>query len=247
MSIKQGFKAVILPDVHIHSNGYDKVYDVAKNFVRNFKPDKVYLLGDFADCRSLSHWDLDKKRKIDGDSHRNELDVLGRELDYLQKYSKEVIWLAGNHEHWVDQYLDNHPEVEGLIEYPKLLRLKERGIKWVPYNDLYKVGQLYMTHGMYAGEHHAKMHLTKLGCNVVYGHVHRSQVYSVNMVMQKSMKAYGLGCLCNKKPAFLRGKAGSWDHQLAVLYVASNGEFNLYPIDIINHRFYFNGKSYGRK
>ena len=87
----------------------------------------------------------------------------------------------------------------------------------------------------------------KLGCNIVYGHTHRSQVYGINMVMQKTLKAWGLGCLCNKKPSYLRGKAGSWDHQFAVLYVASNGEFNLYPIDIINNRFYFNGKSYESK
>lgn len=242
----KGLKAVILPDAHISDKGHDRVYDVAKNFIKDFKPDITYLLGDFAECASLCHWDLNKKRKMEGKRHTNEIAMLAKELDYLQEYSGKVVWFEGNHENWVEQYIDLHPEVEGLIEYQELLDLKKRKIEWVPHNDLYKVGQLYLTHGMYIGEHHAKLHLTKLGCNIVYGHTHRSQVYGVNMVMQKPMKAYGLGCLCNKKPSFLRGKVGSWDHQLAVLYIATNGEFNLYPIDIINNRFYFNGKSYGK-
>ncbi len=244
---KKGFKAVILPDVHIGDKGYDSVYDSVKKFLKEFKPDKTYLLGDFAECASLSHWEMDSKRKMEGKRHFNEINTLKRELDFIQKYSKEVIWFEGNHENWVEQYIDNHPEVEGLVEYPVLLDLKKRGIEWVKHNDLYRIGQLYMAHGMWIGEHHAKLHLSKLGCNIVYGHTHRSQVYGINMVMQKTLKAWGLGCLCNKKPSYLRGKAGSWDHQFAVLYVASNGEFNLYPIDIINNRFYFNGKSYESK
>jgi len=142
--------------------------------------------------------------------------------------------------------------VEGLVEYDRLLKLKKRGIEWVRQDNgadkshnLYKVGSLYLHHGLYTGEHHAKAHLTKLGCNIIYGHTHRSQTYCINMVMQRTIQAWGLGCLCNKKASYLKGKVGSWNHQLAALYMASNGEFNLYPIDIINNRFYFNGKSYG--
>jgi|TARA_B100001971_G_scaffold193962_1_gene199516 hypothetical protein len=184
---------------------------------------------------------------MEGKRHGNEIAMIAKELDFLQKYSGKVVWFEGNHENWVERYVDTHPEVEGLIEYEPLLGLKKRKIEWIKFNELYRVGSLYLTHGMYVGEHHAKLHLTKLGCNVVYCHTHRSQVYGINMVMQNSLKAWGLGCLCDKKPSYLRNKAGSWDHQFAVLYMATNGEFNLYPIDIINHRFYFNGKSYGRR
>lgn len=187
---------------------------------------------------------MQKRRKMEGLRHKAEIDNIAKVLDLLQKHSKKIVWLEGNHENWVEQYLDKNPELEGLIEYQELLDLKDRGIKWVKLNHLHKVGHLYLTHGMYINQYHAKKHLDVLGCNVVYGHTHKSQMHSKNMVMLKTYKAWGLGCLCGKKPDYLRGKIGNWDTGFAVLYVATNGEFNLFPIDIIRNRFYFNGRSY---
>lgn len=239
-----GTKNIILPDVHINDKGYAPVYDVVKPFIKDFKPDVVYLLGDFADCCSLSHWNLQKRRKMEGKRHKAEVALVDKELQFLEKHCKKIVWIEGNHENWVEQYLDKNPEIEGLVEYPELLRLKERGIKWVPWNTLHKVGHLYLTHGMYVNEYHAKKHLDVLGCNICYCHTHKSQTHTKNIVMQKTQKAWCLSCLCDKKAEYLKGKTGNWDEGFATLYVASNGEFNLYPIDIINNRFYFNGKSY---
>ena len=56
----KGIKAIILPDVHIDHKGYDKVYLPVRKFIKDFKPDTIYLLGDFADCSSLSNWDLSR-------------------------------------------------------------------------------------------------------------------------------------------------------------------------------------------
>ena len=240
--MSKGFKAVILPDVHINDRGYHKCYEPVKKFIKQFKPDKTVLLGDFADSSALSHWNLEKRRKIEGKRHKKEMAMVDKELKYLEKHTKEIIWLEGNHENWVEQYIDKNPEMEGLVEYQVLLRLKERGIKWIAMNDLYKLGDLYLTHGMYANLHHAKKHMEKLGCNICYGHTHMPQEYGCSMRMQKPLKAVCLGCLCGKKPDYLRGKHGNWRNGFAVLYVASNGEFNIYPIDIINNRFYFNGR-----
>ena len=72
---RKGFKAVILPDVHIGDKGYDSVYDSVKKFLKDFKPDKTYLLGDFAECASLSHWEMDSKRKMEGKRHFNEINT----------------------------------------------------------------------------------------------------------------------------------------------------------------------------
>ena len=236
----RGFKAVILPDVHINDRGYNKVYDVVKRFIAEYKPDKVYLLGDFADASTLSHWNLQKRRACEGRRHRKEIEVLSKELDFLQRHSKEVIWLEGNHENWVEQYIDKNPESEGLLEYPELLDLEKRGIQWVPYNKLLKVGKLYMTHGRYASKYHAAKHADTIGSNIVYCHTHMPQTYGCNKETTTPYMAYCLGCLCGKSPSYLRGKQGNWIHGFATLYVADNGEFNLYPINIISGRFYYN-------
>ena len=244
--MKKGIKAVLLPDVHIDDQGYHPVYKPVKTFISQFKPDLIVLMGDFANCSSLSHWNLEKRRKMEGLRHAKELEKVDIELRFLEKHSKKIVWLEGNHEHWCEQYIDKNPEIQGFLEYPTALNLKKRKIEWIELNKLYKVGELYLTHGMYTNKYHAAKHLEKLGCNICYCHTHMPQTYGHNMRMQKPYKATCLGCLCNKKPDYLKGKEGNWINGFGILYVANNGEFNLYPIDIIGGRFYYEGKRYSR-
>lgn len=242
--MKDGYHAVVLADVHIDKDGTKPSYEIAKRYIKRVKPDKVVLAGDFVESDPLSHWQVSKKCRIEVAGHRLELDNVEKELDFLQKYCGEVVWLEGNHENWVMQYLENHPEMTGLIEYPIVLDLAGRGIQWVPHHDLYWLGKLAVTHGLYLGDNHAKKHLMSYGCNIMYGHTHRSDMHTMNMVQQPTMKAWGLSCLCGKKPYFMKNKPAKWDEGFGDVYVADNGEFNAYIVDIINNRFYHNGKSY---
>ncbi len=239
-----GYHAVVLSDVHIDKDGVKAPYEVAKNYIKRTKPDKVILAGDFAECDPLSHWQISKKCRISLVSHRDELAKIDAELKFLEKYCGEIIWLEGNHENWVAQYLEDHHEMTGSVEYRTQLELDSRGIKWIPQHELYMLGKLAVTHGVYLGNNHAKKHLEAFGCNIMYGHTHRSDMHTMNMVQQPTMKAWGLPCLCDKKPHFMKNKPCKWDNGFGDIYVADNGEFNAYIVDIINNRFYHNGKSY---
>lgn len=240
----KGFKALILPDVHIDHKGYDKVYGVVKKFVSDFEPDIIYLLGDFADCASLSGWDLSKKRKMEGRRHAKEIKNVDKELSYLSTHTDKLVWLEGNHEYRVERYLDDHPEVEGLIEYQEQIDLKKYNCEWVPYNKIYKVGKLNMIHGRYANKYHAAKHSGKIDGNLVYCHTHVPQRFCSIKENATPRSVWCLGCLCKKNPSYLKGAEGAWLHGFGILYVAGNGEFNLYSVDIINNRFYWGGKSY---
>ncbi len=239
----KGIKSIILPDLHISRRGYARVYDTVKDFIIDFKPDVVYLLGDFADNEALCPHMMGN---FSSATHAAEIRVLDKELKFLEKHSGKIVWIEGNHEDWVNQYEAKFPKLRGTLTYETQLRLSERNITWIPRSrkKLLKVGKLHMFHGMYINEYHANKHLRKIGCSVVYGHTHVGQVHTNDQVMQRTHKAYGLGCLCNKKASYLKDLEGSWNHEFAVLYSATNGDFNLYPIDIIGNRFYFNGKSY---
>jgi len=236
-------KILILPDAHITVK-IPKPYQLVKKFVKDFKPDETILLGDFMDVESLSAWDMDKKRLMEGRRFQKEVDVANKELDYLQKYSKKITYLEGNHEWRIGRYLDKNPEMEGLLELPLKLNLDKRKIKFLPMNNLYKVGHMYFTHGMWVNKYHAQQHLTRLGCNVCYGHAHDSQTAMLNMKMQKPVMAYGLGCLCGHEPDYLKGRPASWLNQFAVMYLSDNGDYNIYPINIVNNKFIWNGRQY---
>lgn len=236
-------KVVLLFDVHL-TEKVPKQYEVVKKFIKGFIPDIVVLGGDFMDCSSLSHWNQNKKREMEGKRFAKECQVANKELDFLQEYSFKQVYLKGNHEDWVDQYVDAHPELEGLIDLESNLKLKERFIEVVDVNKLYRLGNLYITHGMYTNLYHAAKHLNRLGCNVVYGHTHNIQSAMMNMRMQKPIQATAIGCLCDHSPSYLKGKPANWINGFAVVYLQDNGDFNLYPVNIIKNKFIFEGKLY---
>ena len=236
-------KIVVLPDVHMDTS-IPKAYEVVKKFIKDFKPDKVILLGDFMDVSAFSAWDLDKKRLMEGRRWEKEVELANSELDFLQKYSKQIIYLEGNHEDRVERYLDKHPEMEGMIEVPIVLNLKERKIDWYKMNELYKLGHCYFTHGMWINKYHAQAHMARLGCNIMYGHTHRPQSDSMSMQMQKPIRAYGLGCLCDKAAPYLKGRPSNWGTEFAVIYMDKDKHFTRYPVEIFNNKFIFNGVLY---
>ena len=237
-------RIIILPDIHMRTT-VPKPYQLVKRFIKEQKSDEIVLLGDFMDCSALSHWNKDKKRPMEGLRYKKEVALANKELDFLEKHTKKITYLEGNHENWVEQYLDKTPEMEGLIELPKVLKLKERKIKWIKMNDLYKIGKLYATHGMYTNKYHANKHLSTLGANVVYGHIHRPQSDMMNMKMQKPHQATALGCLCSHDPEYMKNRPANWMNGFGIVYLnETTGSFNLYSINIINDRFIWNGKEY---
>lgn len=238
-------RVIIIPDAHL-TDETPKDYEAIKPFIKMFKPDKIILLGDFMDVASLSAWDLDKKRVMEGKRIKNEIAQANIELNYLAKYCPEIIYLEGNHEDRIERYLDKNPEVEGMIELKDQLRLSERKIKWIKMNDLYKLGDMYFTHGMYTNVGHARKHLQALGCNITYGHTHSTQTALQNMAMQKPYMSYALGTLGDKAPSYMKNRPSNWINQFAIFYYCDKtGHFNLYPINIIKGRFIWNGTEYG--
>jgi metallophosphoesterase superfamily enzyme len=243
--------AIILPDVHL-TDVLPKDYLPVREFIKDFKPNKIILLGDFMDIASLSAWDMDKKRLMEGRRINKELTIANKELDFLQSNVKDkdkgVIYIEGNHEDRVTRYIDSHPEMEGMIELPDKLDLKKRGVEWIKLNKLFKLGDMYFTHGMYTNQYSAAKHLQKLGCNVTYGHQHGTQTFMQNMAMQKPHMAYALGTLGDKAPDYMKGKPGNWINQFAVFYWdTTTGHFNLYPVNVIGSGFFWNGKKYSAK
>lgn len=237
--------SIIAPDVHLEEKEPPKPYKLLKKLIVDIQPKRIILLGDFLSLNSLSHWAYDKKKLCENKRFKKEIDKANHELDFLQKNCDEVIYLGGNHEDWVVQYVEKRPEVEGLMELPIVLKLKERGITWVPMNKLYKVGKMYFVHGLYISKYHASKHLHSYGCCITYGHTHTAQTAQMNMKMQDPIMAYGLGCLCDHEPEYRRGRPSNWIDQAAIMYHdTETGNFNLYPINITKGQFIWNKKIY---
>lgn len=202
------------------------------------------LLGDYLDCESVSHWLKDKARILENKRLLKEYELGNRELDYLAQFCPKITYIEGNHENWVEQYIDHNPSTEGLLEVKKCLNLEARGIKYVKLNHLYKIGKLYFTHGIFATKYHASKHLAAYGASIMYGHTHNAQTAQMSMQMIKPVMAYGLGCLCSHSPYYLHNRPCNWIDQFAVVEFDEKGNFNVTPINITNHQFIYAGKVY---
>jgi hypothetical protein len=171
-----------------------------------------------------------------------EVGFANEQLDYIQKHSKHVVYVEGNHENWSFQYVERYPELQGMVEIPVRLELEKRSIEWIPLNSLYRVGHMAFTHGLYTNNYHAKKHLDVFGCCLCYGHTHRAMTHTWKLAEQEPIMAYGLGCLCDHSPQYLRGRPSSWIDQFAIMYTDTDTkQFNLIPINITNNQFIYDG------
>jgi hypothetical protein len=85
----------------------------------------------------VSSHNIGKLRLIDGERLLAEYKAIEEVVFRHQRIiennpAARIVWLEGNHCYRVTRYLDAHPELEGLLEIPIVLKLKERGIEWIP-------------------------------------------------------------------------------------------------------------------
>jgi predicted phosphodiesterase len=244
--------AVLLPDIHYPEHSVVSM-NLVKKLIKDIKPDEIIYQGDNLDMGVISHWNLDKKRKVELKRLKQDYSGFEKEIldpiEALAGKKTKFVWLNGNHEDWANQYLDKNPELEGIIEPEICLNLKERGYEIVPYNNIYKLGKLNIIHGYYHNKYHADKTLGVFEESICYGHMHSPQMQSKTKPMDSSdfHAAYGLPCLCDLSPDYMKNRPNAWVHGFGVVYIMPDGSFNLYPIIIINNKFIFQGKLYESK
>jgi len=234
-------------DMH-HPVHDKKLWRNVLRFAEDFRPDAWVFGGDNMDLEVVSHWVGSKRRKVEGkrlsrDYQRFNDEVLDP-VDALLPDDAERIFLLGNHEDWVEQYIDEHPEVEGFFEVRKNLNLE----KWdvYDYGEVAKLGKLHFIHGEYFNIHHAHKTGQIYGRNVVMGHTHTYQVHThITPMDVEAHAAVALPCGCHLNPEYRKNKPNAWVTGFGVFFVQPNGNFALYPVIAVNGAFVApNGKLY---
>jgi len=246
LKTREQLRSVIaLPDIHYPTNiDLSPVYD----FIRDMKPDEVILLGDYTNADQLSP----KYRTTDAENGIyetiEELEGFIKEVVVggIQKASPEskLVVLGGNHfEQRADKSIRENKSRERLLD---LKQYFPHGVKFLKYNEFYKVGDLYYTHGMYCGELHAKKTLMAVTRNLIYGHVHDHQVFvKKSPVDSDPVMAKSVGCLCNPDPYYLHKTPNSWVNGFHIAFFRNDGRHYDYFIQIQKDgSFFFNNKLY---
>jgi predicted phosphodiesterase len=214
--------------------------------IKRIKPDIFINLGDVGEWETVSAWRYKGKKLppleyqiplIDSEIEKvNEgIDQIDTVLDEV-KCKKRYI-CAGNHDEWLDAFVERYPYMDEYT-FKKACKWKERGYKYLSYNEPLKIGKLTFIHGAYATTYHAKKHLECYGENIIYGHVHDFQRHTLTK-LGGTIGAWSLGCLkdmSREKNKWLRGRLHNWNHGFAIIDWFKNGTFKVEVVEIIKGR-----------
>lgn len=169
-------RVLVIPDVHVpyhHELTWETILAVA----RDWRPDVLVILGDFADCYAVSDYPKDPGRKL---TFADEVAAVNRELDRVRALRvPRVIALEGNHETRLARLVAKQaPALHGTVDIARLFDMRARGFEWVPYGHHTTIGKFSFMHDAgHAGVYAARQSVAAFGGNIVFGHTHRASCH----------------------------------------------------------------------
>ena len=200
---------LVIPDPHAHPDYHNERATWLGKLIVAIKPDSVINVGDMWDMPSMNTFEMGKKTW--GRQYGRDL-AAGLEFDErlwaptrkAKRKKPRAIFLEGNHEHRLKRTLNNHPEMEGLIDFKdfQLDRNYDEVIEY--YGQTPGVVQVdgvsyahYFISGVMGrpigGEHPAYSCITKLGSSATCGHIH-TRDFSMRSDINGDKKRLGLVC-----------------------------------------------------
>ena len=242
-------RGLVFGDVHLSTeDGEHPAWQAFKAYAKACKPAFTVDLGDFISWGMISRFNRGQGRKLEGRRIAQEYDFANRQLDEIMKFSPDHILLQGNHDVWMEEYVDEHPEVEGMVEYPRALGLEARGITYVTLpeqpKDLTK--KLSVLHGWWSPKYAARKHLEAIRKSCLFGHIHRFDVaYDKNFATGEVLEAHALGCLCDTRPSYQRARPTQHVNGFAEVFLdGETGEFQVNHVIMQNGLYKVGGKLY---
>lgn len=250
-------KAIVLPDFQL-----PYIDAIALNAVEQYMADNKFdywvQLGDYMDFEYASRWTEENLKVLSGNTFLDDYayanEVLDRHIKLVRGNNPhaEMVIIEGNHDFRPERVIEKDPRFEGLIEFHRNLRLREKNIRFVRFwskGELYKIGNATFVHGLHTNDHHAKKMVSAFGTNIFYGHTHDIQQYSLTYKGGgKTIVGQSMGCLCKYNMPYIKGKPTRWQQGFGVFYFFPNGDFSYYIPRIIKGRFVSpEGKAYQGK
>lgn len=245
----------------LHYPKWDKdTFGALTHFLEENKVAGFIFGGDQLDLETISHHTKGKPLYRPPKGYLN--DIEGFQTDILEPLEKLLpsgipkIWHIGNHERFETDLIEEHPELEGLVDHTRHFQLEKRGWKIIPLGHSYRLGKLTTCHGEIltgignqAGAFPAKKAVELYGTSVLAGHTHSPQsfckVSPVEHVQKWMAWIAPIGGRTN--PTYLRNRPTAWLNGFVIIEVMDGGYFNLFPVVVTKGRCAYGGKIYGGK
>ena len=220
---------LFLSDIHLPYHDI-KALTLALDYGKKNNINTIYLNGDIMDFYKASFHEQDpKKRDV-----AYEFEVARQFLDLLQKEfpNAKLFFKEGNHCLRWSRYLRvKAPIVLDMEEFriDVILKLRERGIEWIPNKTLVKIGKLNAIHGNEykggGGINVARTLWLRAGDNVIAGDKHKTQSAIKTNIDKKTVGTWSVGCMCELNPDYM--PFNEWNVGFAHILVEPNGNFQV--------------------
>jgi len=240
-------RALIIPDCHIPYQD-EAAYNLMLRVAKDFRPNEVVILGDFADFYSVN---LHGKSPNQEHILNNEIIEVNKKLGELSMLFKKArkVFIVGNHEHRLERYIEQKaPELFNTTTLEKILSLKS--FKVVPYspNQKYNVlgTKLIARHEPLAGGNYAaRSTVAKAMKSVIFGHIHSIQEHQVVTIDGENHRGISCGWLGDSSHKVMQYVKGhhQWTHGFSLVTV-HDGDFFNETVHIINGKCRANGRIY---
>ena len=207
--------------------------------MKDWKPTRVVALGDWIDASGYSSFASEEEfdQLIEYQEGNDLLDRFLGPGDY---------YLEGNHEQRWRRPGNLPKRYRRLLDPRYWLHIKERKLKWIPYSrhSVLRIGKLAFVHG-FATNKYASASEAQVFGNVVHGHTHRIQRFTVPSGGETAT-GYNIGCMCRLDPEYASTYLGAqaWQHGFGFAYIQKSGNFDFTQVRIGGKKVFINGKEY---
>jgi predicted phosphodiesterase len=249
-------RSVFLPDIHVPFHD-EKAVSCALAFIRHYKPQAVFQLGDLADFYAISRFSRDPERRA---RFMEEIHACRKMLERIREAAGgEALfyYIQGNHEYRLTRYLwDKAAELHGIdaLDITNLLQLHHERIRakymaagrMIHQRGNKRAGNptLIVKHGDYVRKragYSATAEIDDAWVSGISGHTHR-------MAMVGRRNEAGLfswteaGCLCDLNPEYMEGKTADWHQAIAYgTHETPGSRFEIQLAPIIKGKIIYGG------
>ena len=220
-------------------------YEILKKHISMIPKEfrRLIILGDFLDCPHLMGKKADFKNMCKSTETLEELSKVSEIeflwgnniLDELQYLFGWIYFVEGNHDWRYKNFINNWAPIAYAhnFDLKRNLKLEERGIPFINYNDWLDIGNIALTHGMFHGATHLKKHMEACGKSTMYGHLHQADSKSF-FFREQIKKAWSLPCMCDLNPEYIKNRDMNWSNGYGTMGMKSNGNFNIHIHEIFD-------------
>lgn len=236
-------------------------FKVLGDFIADTQPDNIVQIGDFLTYDSISAWNNAKRLSMEGQRLSKELesgaDAYNLLMEGIRKlndrnranrkatYRPNMYWLLGNHEDRAERYVEQNPEMKGLVFFNRFFDPTEEGWEIVEYREHCEFNGVMFTHIPMSGNNQpmSSKHLVKnvvsdYNCSIVFGHTHKLAFESDGMLSPDGVvrrTALNVGCYFDHMPDYASGSRGTrdwWPGVVLLHHLNYSGDYDLETIHI---------------